>query len=242
MFIAVVDDSKSEQKTIINAICQWAKMNKQAVNFSIFDSGEEFIKVMEDKHYDIVFMDIYMNDGIDGIKTAMKLRDYHIDTLLIFITTSVDHMAEAFTCHTFDYITKPIDISRLYKTLDRAYLFLPNSRPYIEFVFEKQKISVLHSDLIYILSDSNYCIIKTTDNKYRVRTSFGELTAQFENSTDFFVINRGIMVNLDNVIKTESLNCIMSNKEILPVSRRKKDTVKQALLNRKFEKRRKGVL
>lgn len=241
MFIAVVDDSKKEQQILIDAIFRWAKENNQIVNISVFSSGEEFIKVLSNKHFDIVFMDIYMKK-MTGIETAVKLRDYYLDTLLIFITTSVDHMAEAFPCHTFDYLIKPIEISRLYKTLDRASMIIPDSLPYMEFVFEKQKISVLYSDLIYVLSDSNYCIVKTTDNKYRVRTSFGKLTTQFEDFSEFIIINRGVLVNLDNVIKIDTLNCIISDEEKLPVSRRKKEAVEQALLNRRFEKRRKGVL
>lgn len=241
MFIAVVDDDKKQQETLIGVINCWAKEKNQAVKFSVFDCGEDFVKILEKEHFDIVFMDIYMKT-ITGVEAATKLRDYHLDTLLIFITTSMDHMADAFPCYTFDYITKPIDVSRLYKTLDRASLIMPDSQPYMEFAFEKQKISVLYSDLIYILSDSNYCIIKTNGKRYRIRTSFGELTNQFQGFSEFIIINRGIFVNLDKVIDINSLNCIMDNEEKLPVSRRKKEAVEQALLNRRFEKRRKGVL
>lgn len=178
--------------------------------------------------------------GMNGIETALNMRKYYIDTLLIFLTTSSDHMAEAFPCHAFDYIMKPINTERLYKTLDEALKVLPEKQPYIDIVFEKQKISILHSDILYILSDLKYCIISVKDNEYRIRASFNEFTSKLQNFSNFFIINRGIMVNLDNVVDLENLDCIMVNRQSIPVSRRKKAEVEQAILNRRFEVRRQG--
>lgn len=239
MKIAIVDDSKTEQQIIHKAIVQWAENTKQAVEYNIFDSGEAFIDAVFNNHFDIVFMDIYMG-GMNGIETATIFRKQNLDTLLIFLTTSTDHMAQAFPCHAFDYIMKPIEISRLHKTLDEALKIMPDNESYIDFVFEKQKISVLYSDITSIFSDLNYCIIKTTDNEYRIRTSFNEFTSQLKNTPQFFTINRGIMINLDNVLKIDNFDCIMTNGQTFPISRRKKEDTEQALLNRRFEKRRKG--
>lgn len=239
MDIAIVDDSKNEQQIIYNAVTEWAKHSHQSINLSIFDSGEDFTASIINKHYNIVFMDIYMKN-INGIEAATILRKYHIDTLLIFLTTSTDHMAEAFPCHAFDYIMKPINISRLYKTLDEALQILPENQPYINILFGKQEISILHSDILCILSDSNYCVVSAKDNEYRIRTSFNEFTSQLQDFSEFYVINRGIMINLDNVINLNNYDCIMINQRVFPISRRKKDKFEQALLNRRFEKRRKG--
>lgn len=239
MNIAIVDDSREEQQIIHNAVADWAEKNHQRLNFSIYDNGESFIADLDSRSFDIVFMDIYM-DKLSGIETAKVLRKHSLETILIFMTTSQEHMAQAFPCHAFDYIMKPIDISRLCKTLDEALKILPENQPYLDITFEKQKISILYSDLLYILSSSNYCIITVKDNEYKIRTSFNELTAHFEGYSEFFVINRGIIVNLDNVLRIDNCNCIMLDNNSIPISRRKKSEVEQAFLNRQFEKRRKG--
>ncbi|MGN1433709.1 MAG: LytR/AlgR family response regulator transcription factor [Ruminococcus sp.] len=241
MHIAIIDDSRAEQQMISKAVTQWAHNSHQSVEFSVFDSGENFSAAVTENHFDIVFMDIYMG-GMNGIETAAVLRKHSLDTLLIFLTTSADHMAQAFPCHAFDYIMKPVDISRLYKTLDEALRILPENQPYIDIVFERQKISVLYSDILYILSDSNYCIITVRDNEYRVRVSFNELTSELKNSSEFFIINRGIMVNLDNVLRVDNFDCITVNQKSIPISRRKKDEFEHSLLSRRFEKRRKEGL
>lgn len=241
MLIAIVDDNKEEQKIIYNTVTDWALNSHQSVSFSIFDDGETFCQDVANNHYDIVFMDIYMG-SMNGIETAEVLRKHSLDTLLIFLTTSSEHMAQAFPCHAFDYIIKPIDTQRLHKTLDEALKILPENQPYIDIIFEKQKISILHSDILYILSDSNYCVVAVKDNEYRVRVSFNEMTSKLKNAPEFFTINRGIMVNLDNVYKLDNFECIMTDNNSLPVSRRKNSEFEQALLNRRFEIRRKGGL
>ena len=130
MKIAIVDDIKEYRESSGKAAFMWAKDRKQAVTIKGYKSGESFLSALQTESFDIVFMDIYM-EGLTGIEAAAKLREISMDTLLIFMTTSIDHMAEAFPCHAFDYIMKPVDEARLYKTLDEALKVLPENQPYI---------------------------------------------------------------------------------------------------------------
>lgn len=237
--IAIVDDSRDEQQIIHNAVCSWAESRNKKADISVYNNGELFIADLSEHSFDIVLMDIYMEE-INGIETAKVLREHSLETILIFMTTSQDHMAQAFPCHAFDYIIKPIDFARFNKTLDEALKILHENQPYLEIVFEKQKISILYSDLIYILSSSNYCIVTVKDNEYKIRTPFNELTAQFQGCRQFYVINRGIMVNLDNVQRIDNFDCVMTDNKAIPISRRKKIDFEQAFLDRQFEKRRMG--
>ena len=45
--------------------------------------------------FDMVFMDIYMN-GISVTETAARMREKDCRCVLIFLTTSMEHMPEAF--------------------------------------------------------------------------------------------------------------------------------------------------
>ena len=104
MRIAVVDDNKKEQESLSAAI----RSNIEGSDIVIeqFDSGEEFSCIVKDKTYDAVFMDIIM-EGQNGIEAARLLREITLDTLLVFVTSSPEYMAQAFPCHAFDYIIKP---------------------------------------------------------------------------------------------------------------------------------------
>ena len=103
MKIAILDDNRQEQEKLTDQINAWAGKNSIAVSARIFDSGEEFSQSLNREQFDIVFMDIIM-DGQNGIETALRLRSISINILLIFITSSMEFMAQAFPCHAFDYI------------------------------------------------------------------------------------------------------------------------------------------
>ena len=108
MKIAIVDDDKKQQNALYKAVSAWTTENHQAANFLAYNSGEEFVKALDDKEFDIVFMDIYMEE-MTGIDAAKILREHNLNTLLIFLTTSQDHMVQAFPCHAFDYLFKPFE-------------------------------------------------------------------------------------------------------------------------------------
>lgn len=239
MKIAIVDDDKKQQNALYKAVSAWTTENHQAANFFAYNSGEEFVKALDDKEFDIVFMDIYMEE-MTGIDAAKILREHNLNTLLIFLTTSQDHMVQAFPCHAFDYLFKPFEEKRLYKTLNEALKVLPENSPYLDIVCDKHTHSVFLSEILYILSDSNYCIVGLKDNEYRTRASFSDFTSKVKDAPEFFTISRGIMVNLDNVISIDKPDCTLINQEVFPVSRRKHEEAEKALLERRFEKRRKG--
>lgn len=239
MKVAIVDDIKDYRESAGKAIFNWAKDRKEAVSIKGYKSGESFLAALNTESFDIVFMDIYM-DGLTGIEAAQKLREISLDTLLIFMTTSIDHMAEAFPCRAFDYIMKPVDIERLYKALDEAVKVLPESKPYITITFEKQAINIFISDILYVLSELNYCLIYTKQNQYRIRSQFSKFVDELSQYPQFYVINRGIAVNLDNVLDIKELDCKLSDNTLLPVSKKQKHNAEQALIDRRFQVRRKA--
>ena len=239
MNIAIVDDVKEYRETAGKAVYEWAKDRHEVVSIHGYKSGESFLAALNEEHFDIVLMDIYM-DGLTGIEAAAKLREISLDTILIFATTSVDHMAEAFPCRAFDYIMKPIDIPRLYKALDEAVKVLPENQPFITINVDKQEINIIVSDIMYIMSDLNYCLVYTRQNEYRTRSQFSKFMEGLSEFPQFYVINRGVAVNLDNVLDIKDLDCELTDKTLLPVSKKKQLEAEQALVDRRFQIRRKA--
>ena len=239
MKVAVVDDIKEYRESTGRAVFEWAKDRHEVVSIHGYKSGESFLAAMDSEHFDIVLMDIYM-DGLTGIEAAAKLREISLDTILIFATTSAEHMAQAFPCRAFDYIMKPVDTVRLYKALDEAVKVLPENQPYITINVEKQEINIIVSDILYVLSDLNYCLVYTKKSEYRTRSQFSKFMESLNEFPQFYVINRGIAVNLDNVLDIKGLDCYLNDKTLLTVSKKKKQEAEQALIDRRFQIRRKA--
>ena len=113
-----------------------------------------------------------------GIETAIKLREKDSHALLIFLTSSPEHMSDAFRCHAFDYLVKPFDLEQMKKTILDALAFLPEKEQYLKSLCtETERPPFFYSDIRYVLASSNYCMVCTKE-EYRCRTSF----SQFRNS------------------------------------------------------------
>ncbi|MDP4092794.1 MAG: LytTR family DNA-binding domain-containing protein, partial [Bacillota bacterium] len=96
--------------------------------------------------------DIYM-PGIDGVKTAQKIRGERKDLKIIFISSSKEHYPQAYEVFAFNYILKPFDRARLYSVLDRAIDEIGRERSHkISFSYKSTVYSVDCRDILYVES------------------------------------------------------------------------------------------
>lgn len=74
--IAIVDDELLYRRILDEKINIWAEKNNIADNMevSVFEEPEGFFKAHLRNPFNIVLMDIYMND-MNGIDAALKLRN-----------------------------------------------------------------------------------------------------------------------------------------------------------------------
>lgn len=78
--IAICDDEQFYREKIKRLLEDYLREHDLSYEISLFMSGEEFLGKSENKvKYDIVFMDINMNE-MDGIQTAMQMRAFHSET------------------------------------------------------------------------------------------------------------------------------------------------------------------
>ena len=231
MKIAIIDDSKIEQERLLRCISVWAQGSGTFADTKTFDSGEFFVRTLQSARYDVVFMDIMMN-GKTGIEAARCLRENDLDTLLVFITSSPEFMAQAFPCHAFDYVMKPYTQERVDQVLGDAKRALGKKGEVIEIAGE----IFLLTDILYIYSDSNYCEIHTKSGKRKLRISFTELSERLALYPSFMVVGRGAAINFDNTSHISDLDCVMTSGDRVPVSRRKIKETEQAFYDWQFQK------
>lgn len=117
MNIAIVDDKSEEREALKTLLTEYTAINSLEIILHEFPSGEIFLSEYTPFTYTVVFLDIYMN-GMTGVETAEKIRKTDTDTPVIFLTTSREHMGNAFSVHAFDYIEKPADREKLFTCMD----------------------------------------------------------------------------------------------------------------------------
>ena len=81
-----------------------------------------------------------------------------------------------------------------------------------------------------------YCEVHTRTAQKKVRISFTELSRILAAYPPFAVIGRGVVVNFDYTSHISGCDCVMSNGDKVPVSRRKIKETEQAFLDRQFSR------
>ncbi|MGL4773934.1 MAG: response regulator transcription factor [Clostridium sp.] len=174
--ILVVDDDKDIRELVAVYI--------QAEGFYVdkASNGEEALKLMEEKEYDLIILDIMMPKK-DGIETLIELRKKH-SMPVIFLTAKNEEidMIKGLTLGADDYIGKPFSSMELIarvKSQLRRYTVFNNS--------EKDVITI--GDL-------------TLDTKmHRVTVQGNEinLTPTEYKILDLFCRNRGVVFSVEQI-------------------------------------------
>jgi len=86
---------------------------------SVFDSGEGALESLKNRKYDIALVDLRLPES-DGLSLIRKIRNICPELPVVIMTAfpTVESAVEAIRVKVEDYIIKPFNINKLYKSLD----------------------------------------------------------------------------------------------------------------------------
>lgn len=219
MRIAIVDDCESERNELYERLLKNKFLISYDVEIHLYNSGSDFLNEALQNRFDLVFLDIYMNDE-NGIETAQKLRAFDRKCLLVFTTTSTDHALDGFSVRALHYLVKPYSNEELEMLLDEISQKIPQREKYIQLPSHGDNLRIRLCDILYA-EHFKHCIhIFCTDNSEKiVRSTFSDFTKLFENNENFFVCSRGILVNLEHIKDINGNEFILDNNTRITISR-----------------------
>lgn len=114
--LLIVDDNPINQKFLFYSL-------KKYYEIETANNGQEAVKILEEKNFDVVLMDLSMPvmDGADAtlqIRESISFRNKHIP--IIFVTTN-DFEHDRIRCIENGgdaYLIKPIDVEKLLFTIN----------------------------------------------------------------------------------------------------------------------------
>lgn len=234
--IAFVDD---EQKCLdeMDRLCaSFGKSVGYPVETAAFQSGETFLEAFDRDDFDLVFMDIYM-EGMDGIAAALEMRRQNTGCLLVFLTSSKEFMPDAFSCHAFEYITKPFTKERIFDVLADAVKVLPQEQKYIALTAGRRSVRIFLDEIASAITDAHYLDIRLKNGeRLRCRMTMPEFMEKTGGDTRFLPINKGITVNAEHILEFENNCCIMESGEKFPVRVRESAKIQQMVRDYHFVK------
>ncbi len=235
MNVALVDDDKRYLDEMEVFCREYGRKRDCPMEVFPFFDGKTFLAALADTRFSVVFLDIYMEDT-DGIATAKALRETDPGCILIFLTSSREFMPEAFSCHAFDYVSKPVDRDRVEHVLDDARKILPTSHKYIDLVHDRKTRRVLLRDIVFAVTDAHYLEITLADGSVlRPRMTVTEFLQLTQNDSRFILANRGVILNAGHICSFGDGCCVMDNGVKLPLRVKDARRVEQAVMDHNFE-------
>ena len=173
--------------------------------------GKEAVSLIHEHEPDVVFLDVQMPvlDGFDVVDLLPEARPH-----IVFVTAYDEYALEAFEVHALDYVTKPVRLDRLNKTLNRLSDVLTDEEQ-----AEQEKLDSLRDarhdqalkrltvhvgrrlrvvpleNVRWIEADDGFVFAHTEDGRYRTDFTLGELNERLP-SEDFVRTHRSSIVNL----------------------------------------------
>jgi two-component system LytT family response regulator len=237
MKIAIIDDNSIDANLLKNALEVWGEQNAVKIQIMYFPNGTAFLKSVYTEKFDLCFIDIY-RDTLNGIQVAQKLRERDPNILLVFCTMSTSHMPDAFPCHAFDYLIKPIMPDRVGQILSDALKILPETVRYLELQVERTQRKLFYSDICFITSNDHYVTVNLHNGEtIRARAAFGTVAEKLTDDQRFLQINRGVLINMDYVAEFTDSNCRMETGAIFPLHTGKRAKLQSIYLDYCFRKR-----
>jgi len=218
MRIAIVDDIASARTILRNRLKTQLCRCALYAEIREFESGEAFLSAAKQEHFELVFLDVYM-DRKNGVETAKDLRQFNSDCILVFTTTSMDHALDAFRVRALQYLVKPYTDEELAVLFDEIMQQLPSLDKYID-VNTVGGVTRLHfREILYAEHYQHQIHIYTADGRTTVtRQTFREFTEKL-NDECFFLCRRGIVINLEYAADFDGTDFILKNGKKLPVTR-----------------------
>ena len=212
------------------------------------DGVDPAIKLIDDQHPDLVFLDIEMPE-----KNRFALLEHYSepDFQVIFTTAHAEYAIKAIKFAALDYLLKPVNLNELKVAVERAIQqannssnderlsILKESRGQGEFNFQLIALPTSEgvefytiSDILRCEADRAYCKFFLTDNK---SVMVSKPLSDFEDmlrECNFMRIHKSNMVNMAHVrkyIKGRGGYVVLIDGSHVDVSVRRKDEVMKAL-------------
>lgn len=237
MRIAVIDDERPARKELIHQILSFLP----DCEIEEADSGAAALELFASHSFDLLFMDIDLND-MEGTTLAAAVKRMLPDAQIVFATAYSQYAVKAFELGVNNYILKPFDPDRVGRVLEKCQKDLSAGTQIPPYPANRLPICVNRTitlldinQIVYIETCLRSCIIHTVSKDYTENQLLGEYEKRLT-SYGFCRIHKSFLINLSYIVEmfpwtNNSMAVKMQGfeKNIIPVGRDKVKHLRQLI-------------
>ncbi|WDV45700.1 LytTR family DNA-binding domain-containing protein [Clostridiaceae bacterium M8S5] len=216
--ICICDDEKTQRKKLLNII--ETQMQLKGLDYNVIECncGEALIKDTSDKHIDIFFLDIEMNN-INGIDTAKKIREYNNTSVIIFVTGFRDYVFDGYDVKALNYVLKPYTQEKIINVIGQSLKQLEHEQNKFYVVQTGKELYKLNfDDIKYFTSNKRKVTVHTKLNLIEFYEKLDNIEIDLQDQ--FIRTHQRYLINPKHIISIEN-NFINLENERIPISKRK---------------------
>ncbi|MDE6845492.1 MAG: LytTR family DNA-binding domain-containing protein [Lachnospiraceae bacterium] len=231
--IAICDDEQFYREKMKKLVEGYLEKRRLQYTLHLFLSGEEFLKQCENSvKYDIVFLDINM-EQIDGIQTAKRIRSFHSNTYIVFVTAFIDYALEGYKVNAVRYLMKDaIDLA-----MEECMMAILQKMQIaqVTFAFLEGEKRLYIDNILYVESRGHKSIFHYMEEKivaYQIYEKLDSVEKRLENC-NFLRIHKSYLVNMKHIRRVSNYVAFLDTDEELPIPRLRFQRVKEAFVDYK---------
>lgn len=194
----IVDDEPVALKTVLKLIRQQPDFD---VTFCTEDP-QEFLKAVIAEKPELAVMDIDM-PGLSGLEIAEAIRQHHPDCEILFVTAHNEFTRDAFNVYAFDYIEKPVDPARFFKTLDRLRKKYGLLGKRLELPCGRETLLLPMDKILAVEAEGRKTLVYTEDETHECNLGLGDMELLLTDPR-YFKSSRSFILNLQAVTAVQS--------------------------------------
>lgn len=225
LHIAVVDDEQMHREILLKYVREWKERLGVSAEIKAFPGTEAFYFAWcEDQRWDVLFLDIMMEERAEGVALARRLREKGREITIIFTTGIPDYMQEGFEVEALHYLLKPLNKEKVWECLNKCLQRKGKESRTVLLPAEEGLIKADVGGILYAEAVGHYCVLTCTEEVLQVKMGIRELEQKLNESGNgagnFIFTHRSYLVNLEKIAKVGRQDIIMDNGKAVPVSRR----------------------
>lgn len=229
MRIAICDDCMEDAESLKKCL--------EGNEVSVYSGADSLLEDIENKRrqYDLYLLDIFMEESMNGIELAKKLRKIQEEAVICFISTSDGFYREAYDLYAIQYLIKPVQEEALEKLLVKVQKNLTrDSEKKLIYSWWGKDGAIPYGKIRYISSRGHTLSISCTDGSIQESTGkLNDLEHQVCGEV-FMRCHQSFIVNMYHVEGLSGADLIVAGERI-PVSRRYYDGIRKRYREILFE-------